>query len=82
MLKDAPFVKYSTSFPSTVFLKNCLRGRGDPAKVLVVRIERRLGEELEAWLYDIKMNLQDIGCQGARLTYVVLDRENNSVFPA
>jgi len=62
-------------FPSTAFLKNCLQGRRDPENVLVTRIDRSLGEELEAWMYDIKMNLQDIGRQGAHLTYVVLDRE-------
>ena len=53
------------SFPSTASRKDCLQGRGDPDKVLVVRIERRLGEELEVWNYDTKMNLQDIGWQGA-----------------
>jgi hypothetical protein len=62
------------SFLSTASLKT-LFTRKRRSKVLFVRIERRPGEELEAWMYDIKMNLQDIGWQGAHLTYVVLDRE-------
>jgi len=41
----------------------------------VARIERRIGEELEAWMYVIKTNLQNMGRQSAHLTYVVLDRE-------
>jgi len=64
------------SLSGTDSLKMCLQGRGDPNKVWVARIERRRGEELEAWMYDIKMNLQNIGWQGAHLNYVVLDRKN------
>jgi len=60
----------------TAALKICLQGRGDPDKVCVARIERRLGEELQAWMYDIKMNLQNIGWQGAHSNGVVLDRKN------
>jgi hypothetical protein len=51
MPKGALFVEYSTKlYNVTASAKNCLQGRGDPENVLVVRIERRLREELEAWM--------------------------------